>query len=264
MLSATERQSEIAQQTKATGHVSVSQLAQFFEVTPETIRRDLKFLENAGQLMRVHGGAVSVTAPHGAETEYRSNALVNSELKQAIAAAAWDRLRQEPSLTSLTIDAGTTTVEFAKVLAASNHLHSNQRLTLITNSLPVANLTADNSMHGVHLVGGLIRPITRAIVGDRTVLEFERLRADFAIIGTNGVTLNHGCSTPDPSEAAVKSAMVRGARKVMVLCDSTKFAKDFLVTFASLDDIDVFVTDPGIDPKHVEALQSKGIEVVIS
>lgn len=264
MLSAPERQTEIAQSTKSTGHVSVSQLAQHFGVTPETIRRDLKALEQQGRLMRVHGGAVSSNSPQGVETEYDSNAQVNMELKASIAAAAWNRIQSEEGLSSLTIDSGTSTVEFTRILAANNQVFGARRLTIITNSLPVATITADHGLGGVHLVGGRIRPITRAIVGDHTVMEFERLRTDFAIMGTNGLSINHGCSTPDPSEAAVKAAMVRSARKVMVLCDSSKFKKDFLVTFAPLTSVDVIVTDSRVDPKHVEALVSKGIEVVIS
>ncbi|QGU02208.1 Glucitol operon repressor [Corynebacterium kalinowskii] len=264
MLSAPERQAEIAQSTRSTGHVSVSQLANHFGVTPETIRRDLKSLELQGHLVRVHGGAVTVNAVQGIETEFNSNAMVNMDSKRSIAEAAWNRIKQEEDLSSLTIDSGTTAVEFARVLASNNKIFGSQRLTIITNSLPVATVTTDYGINGVHLVGGRIRPITRAVVGDHTVLEFERLRTDFAIMGTNGLSINHGCSTPDPSEAAVKSAMIRSARKVMVLCDSSKFKKDFLVTFASLDAVDVIVTDENVDPNHVEALVSKGIEVVIS
>lgn len=263
MLSAPERQAEIAQSTKTTGHVSVSQLATHFGVTPETIRRDLKLLEQQGRLVRVHGGAVTVNPVYGIETEYTSNALVNIDSKRSIAEAAWNRIRQEPSLSSLTIDSGTTAVEFAKVLSNNNKLYGSQCLTIITTSLPVATVTTDCGVSGVHLVGGRIRPITRAIVGDHTVLEFERLRTDFAIMGTNGMSLDHGCSTPDPAEAAVKSAMVRSARKVMVLCDSSKFKKDFLVTFASLDVVDIVVTDANVDSSVIDALVNKGIEVVI-
>lgn len=264
MLSATERQAEIAQSTKTTGHVSVSHLAQQFGVTPETIRRDLKSLESQGRLVRVHGGAVTTGNDQGVETEYKSNALVNMDLKRSIATAAWRYLSQLPELSSLTIDSGTSTIEFTRVLAANFSALGSQRMTIITNSIPAAGVTADHGIHDVHVVGGRVRPITQAIVGDHTVLEFDRLRTDFAVMGTNGFSASHGCSTPDPSEAAVKSAMVRSARKVMVLCDSSKLHKDFLVTFASLDDVDVVVTDADIDPTFVHTLETKGIEVVIS
>ncbi|WP_339571898.1 DeoR/GlpR family DNA-binding transcription regulator [Corynebacterium sp. H127] len=264
MLSAPERQAEISHTTKTTGHVSVSQLATHFGVTPETIRRDLKSLESRGRLVRVHGGAVSTTASSGVEVEYGSNALVNMEQKRRIALAAWNRISAETSISSLSIDAGTTTLEFAREMASASQLHGIAPLTAITNSIPVANLTAEFGLTNVHVVGGRIRPITRAIVGDHTVLEIERLRTDFAVMGTNGLSSDHGCSTPDPSEAAVKSAMIKGARNVMVLCDSTKLQKDYLVTFGTLEDINIVVTDSGIDPDHRDRLESIGIEVVVS
>lgn len=264
MLSALERQAVITQTTKTTGHVSVSQLAEHFDVTPETIRRDLKVLEHQGRLVRVHGGAVSIGNAQGTETEYDSNALVNMDQKRAIAEAAWKRISADESLTSLTIDAGSSTMEFARTLASAQHLFPTQRLTIITNSLPVANVASDYGMSGIHLVGGRLRPITRAIVGDHTVSEFERLRTDYAVMGTNGLTIGHGCSTPDPSEAAVKTAMVRSARTVVLLCDSTKFGRDYLVTFAPLENIDIIVTNPQADPQLVSELVAKGIEVVFS
>lgn len=264
MLSAIERQAEIAQSTKATGHVSVSQLALHFGVTPETIRRDLKVLEQQGRLVRVHGGAVVMGSGQGTETEYDSNALVHMDQKRLIAETAWNYIKADENLTSITIDSGSSTMEFARALASTNHLGGAGRLTIITNSIPVANVTADFGMNNVHLIGGRIRPITRAVVGDLTVMEFEKLRTDYAVLGTNGLSLGHGCSTPDPSEAAVKSAMVRGTRKVIVLCDSSKFGRDFLVTFAALDQVDTIITDSGIDPHHIDALNAKGIEVVVA
>lgn len=264
MLSALERQAEIAQTTQTAGHVSVSQLSSHFNVTPETIRRDLKALEKRGRLVRVHGGAVSVSPNQNVEMEYDSNSMVNIDKKKRIAAAAWNRLQQLPQLNAITIDSGTTTLEFVRALASGGKTPQMSSMTMITNSLPVANLTTDYGLTGVHLVGGRIRPLTRAIVGDQTVRELQQLRADVAVLGANGLSLDHGCSTPDPSEAAVKAAMVQSAHKVMVLCDSTKFKKDFLVTFAPLDSIDIVVTDSAVIPQHYEILESLGIEVVVA
>lgn len=264
MLSATERQAEIIQTTKSAGHVSVAQLAQHFTVTPETIRRDLKFLESQGRLVRVHGGAVSVSPNQDSETEYISNVQLNLEQKHRIAQAAWNRLKQFDDLSSIAIDSGSTTAELARTLCTFYSHLGNKRLTIITNSLPVAGLTADAGINNVHVVGGRIRPLTRAIVGDRTVGEFDALRTGLAVIGTNGLSMDHGCSTPDPYEASVKAAMVRSSRVTMVLCDSSKFAKDFLVTFASLDSIDIIVTDSDALPQHIEALRGKGIEVIVA
>lgn len=263
MLSALERQSEIALLAKVSGHVSVAQLAEHFEVTPETVRRDLKALEKLGRLSRVHGGAVSASATGSAETEFASNASVRPEEKSLIADCAWKRIQQDGGISSVSIDSGSTTLEFAKILATATRTIGARSLTVITNSLPVSNLAADYGMTSVHTVGGRIRPLTRAIVGDNTVAQIERLRTDLAVMGTNGISLTHGCSTPDPSEAAVKAAMVRSCRTVMVLCDSAKLGEEYLVTFAPISDIDIVVTDSGADEDFVVALTSQGIEVLI-
>ncbi len=90
------------------------------------------------------------------------------------------------------------------------------------------------------------------------------MRAEVAFIGTNALTVDHGLSTADSQEAAIKSAMITNARKVVVLCDSTKMGTDYLVSFGSVDDIDVIITDANAPESFVKALRDRNVEVIIA
>ena len=90
------------------------------------------------------------------------------------------------------------------------------------------------------------------------------MRADVAFIGSNALTIDHGLSTADPQEAAVKRAMITNARKVVVMCDSTKLGRDFLVSFAALDDIDVVITDPSAPQAFIDELQDHDVKVTVA
>ena len=114
----------------------------------------------------------------------------------------------------------------------------------------------------VQLLGGTVRAITQAVVGDTALRTLALLRADVAFIGTNALTIDHGLSTADAQEAAVKSAMVTNTRKVVVLCDSSKLGTDYLVSFAPLDSIDVVITDSDAPASYVDELMERGIQVI--
>src|SRR5439155_10846181 len=107
---------------------------------------------------------------------------------------------------------------------------------------------------------GRVRPTTQAAVGDETVAALGRLRTDVAFVGTNGVSAAHGLSTPDHGEAAVKRAIVTGARQVVVLADAAKLGEEHLVRFADLDEIDVLVTDGRAPADQLAALEAVGVE----
>lgn len=257
MLSARDRRRAISQLTRSNGHASVAELAEQFDVTAETIRRDLTQLEAAGELRRVHGGAVAA-GENQDEPSYSDKEHRNSQQKLAIAQAAAKLLPEADC--SIFIDAGTTTAAFASEVAKR---YTGQRWTIVSNSLPVGMNLAAAGLTGVNVLGGVMRAFTRAVVGDEAVLSLKRLRADFAFVGTNGISADHGLSTPDPTEAAIKRTMVAQAATVVLLCDSSKFDQDFLVTFADLDQVDIVVTDHQAPPEFLAMLRKHRIEVVI-
>ena len=253
---AEERRQAMAELVAQRGRLSVTDLADAYAVTTETVRRDLSVLERAGVIRRVHGGAVPADALTVLETAVGDRDLAQAEQKDQIAKAALDLL--PPAGGSLLLDAGTTTSRLATLLPRD------LRLTVITNAVPVASRLADLPGVDLHLLPGRVRRTTQAAVGEETVAALTLLRADVAFVGTNGIDLEHGLSTPDHSEAAAKRAMVRAGRRVVVLADSSKIGRENTVRFAELGEIDVLVTDDGIDEVDVKAFEDRGVEVVVA
>ncbi|GAA1848321.1 DeoR/GlpR family DNA-binding transcription regulator [Microbacterium koreense] len=254
---ATERHEAIERILAEEGRVSVVDLARRFDVTTETIRRDLDQLETTGALRRVHGGAVAAERPSTTETALSERIHRHAPEKAAIARralAAFD----DGFHGSVFLDAGTTTAAVAASLAPRL---SATPIDVVTHSLPIANTLALTPQTSLTLIGGRVRGLTAAAVGADTVRAIGRLRPDIAFIGANGVSADFGISTPDPEEAAVKSAIVRAARRVIVVADAEKLGRELLVSFARLDEIDVLVTDAVPDARLQGALAEAHVEV---
>jgi DeoR family fructose operon transcriptional repressor len=257
---ATERQERIALALATAGRVSVASLSADMDVTAETVRRDLDVLEVAGLLRRVHGGAVAASRGSVTEIAIGERRAEHHDAKSAIAETAM-RMLPPTFRGSVLLDAGTTTALLAERLAAWAP-SSGQQLTVITNS--VQNLAAldKNPNLDLHLIGGRLRGITGALVGNAAVGQLEALRPDISFLGTNGISAGFGLSTPDEVEGAVKAAMVRSARRAVVLADATKLGQDALVRFAALGDIDTLVTDAVPHAELREALELAEVEVL--
>lgn len=265
---AEERQQLIVGLITASGRASVTDLAERFSITTETVRRDLAALEAAGSVRRVHGGAVS---PDRFSTNEES-ILVRTDQRQPektrIAEAALALIPQDRT-GSILIDAGSTTEALAELLAARTAATTAvsepaAELVVITHSLPVAAKLSGEPGIALHLLGGKVRGITQAAVGQSTVEAARRLRPDIAFIGTNGIHAAFGLSTPDPEEAAVKAAFVQSARRIVVLADASKLDTETLVQFASLKDLDTLITDTKPSQDLADALADAGVEVVVT
>ena len=143
-------------------------------------------------------------------------------------------------------------------------LPRDRALSVITHAIPVAFRIGAYPNIDLQILPGRIRPVTQAAVGSDTVAALSRLRADVAFIGANGISVQHGLSTPDPEEAAAKRAMVAAARRVIAVADSSKIDRDYTVRFAELGDIDVLVTDARASRRIVTDFTRAGVEVVIA
>lgn len=249
---AEERQQQVIALARRDGRVGVSDLAARFDVTPETVRRDLGLLEQSGLVRRVHGGAIPVERL-GAEPGLDERDRSAADEKARIAVAA---LEQLSGARSLVLDAGSTTARLADLLP------DDPGLTVFTNSPTVVVRLLTRPRLTVVLLGGRVRATTLAAVGATTIEQLDRLRADVAVLGTNGVSVGRGLTTPDPEEAAVKAAMVRAGRWTVALADSAKIGADHLVRFAELREVDVLVTDTGLDVAAAHDLAAAGPEVV--
>lgn len=254
---AQERQQAIAELVTRDRRVSVSHAAETFGVTTETVRRDLGLLERQGLVHRVHGGAVAAGLLTTVEPAVAERAQTATTQKDQIARAALDLLPADGG--SILLDAGTTTQRLASVLP------DDRTFTVVTNDAAIAmSVCAAPARSEVHLLGGRIRSTSLAAVGPHTLRALADMRVDVAFIGTNGLTLDYGLTTPDEDEAAVKSAMVAAGRRVVLLTDARKIGEETLVRFARLDQIDVVVTDAGLPADTVGALEELELDVVIA
>jgi DeoR family transcriptional regulator, fructose operon transcriptional repressor len=253
---AEERQQAIARLVNQRGRMSVNQLAREYDVTTETVRRDLSTLERMGLVRRVHGGVVPPSSLSLIEAGLRERDQVNTERKERIARAALDQL--PPVGGSILLDAGTTTSRLASLLPPD---HS---LTVVTHGVPIAARLAGQRQIDLRLLPGRVRRTTQAAVGADTVAVLSHLRVDVTFLGTNGVTAEHGLTTPDPDEAAVKRALIASGRRVVALADASKFGVETAVRFAAPGEIDVLVTDSDVSSTDRRALTKAGIEVVVA
>jgi len=260
---AEERHQRIADLVTAQGRVGVNELAGLFSITQETVRRDLAALEEAGQLRRVHGGAVGTDRLTRSELSLSERQTQRLDEKQRIAAAALALIPHAPTA-SVLLDSGTTTAALAERLAGWAPANTGDELLVITNSLPTAASLSTNPHLLLDIVGGRVRGLTSAVVGARATEQLGALRPDIAFIGTNGIHADFGLSTPDPVEAATKTAMVRAARQVVVLADASKLGTETLVRFATLEQIDTLITTTEPDRELAAALAAAGVEVVIA
>ena len=251
---AEERQREILRRARAEGRVDVLRLAEELSVTGETIRRDLTALERAGVVRRVHGGAIPVERL-GFEPALAARDAVMTAEKERIAKAALSEL---PAEGAIIIDAGSTTERLA------SELPMDRELTVVVNAPPLAVLLASRPDLTVIMLGGRVRRRTLATVDDWNLRLLSQIHVDVAFMGANGFSPEHGFTTPDPAEAAVKRAMIAAARRAVVLADHTKAGNDYFARFAHCSDIDTLITDEAIDGDLVESLESFGMRVVTS
>jgi DeoR family fructose operon transcriptional repressor len=260
---ATERQDAIADALNTSGRVSVADLAASFDVTTETVRRDLDALETAGVLRRVHGGAVPAARASIAELSVAEREGQHGAAKTAIARATMRLL--PPTFTgSVALDAGTTCAAVAAEIAVWEPAAAGQTMTVITNSVPIAALLQHSPHVELHLLGGRVRGVTSAAVGTATVEQIAALRPDIAFVGTNGLSAGFGLSTPDEYEAAVKGAYVVAARRAVVVVDAAKHGVEALMRFATFAEIDTVVTDAPPAADLAEALAEADVEVVVA
>jgi DeoR family transcriptional regulator, fructose operon transcriptional repressor len=249
---AAERQQRIMAQARREGSVEVTVLADSLGVAAETVRRDLTALERRGSLRRVHGGAIPVERLELEPTlAARSTRL--TDVKRRIAARVLDEL---PTGGTVLLDSGSTTQALVQLLPPDLDL------TILTNSVQTAAALSTHPGITLYLLGGRVRGVTGAAVGDWATSALSGVVVDVAVMGTNGFSAGRGLTTPDQAEARVKAAMVAAARRVVVATDSSKAGDDHLHRFAELADIDLLVTDRDLADDVAAEVRAAGPQVV--
>jgi len=247
-----QRQQEIAALAMENGRVEVSELAHRFNVTTETIRRDLSELQAHRLVRRVHGGATPWETG-GFEPLLSKRDDQHEAEKRRIARAAVDEL---PDTGSVIIDSGSTAGRFAEALPAS------VRLRFVTNSLLIARILSERTAADVIVIGGKVRKNTLAMVDTQAIEGVEPLRVDTVFMSADASTAAAGLTTPYREEAAWKKAIIRSARRVVMLLDHSKFDDEHFIRFAHWSDIDVLITNSETDPDQLAVIEAGGTTVV--
>lgn len=243
---AEERQLFILELARREGRVDAGMLAEQLSVSAETIRRDLSALERQGALRRTHGGAIPIQRL-GFDPVLVTRASARVEEKTRIGQAAVTYL---PAEGSILIDGGSTTAALAESIPGD------RPLTVLTVALPIALALAGKDNLTVLMPGGAIRRRSLCLVGPWAERDLSEVCVDTVFIGTNGLSVERGLTTSDQSEAVTKQAMIKAARRVVLLCDHSKVGADDFYRFASLSQVDVLITDSGLDPDLAEDLRA--------
>ncbi len=252
---ARQRQELILDAVRTTGGARVSDLVDTLGVSDMTVRRDIEVLAGRGLVTRVHGGATAA----GSSVEEPGFAVksgLHTAAKQAIATAAAALV--EPGA-SVALSAGTTTHAVATALLGV------PRLTVVTNSLRVAEVLHDSGRDdlSVILTGGERTP-SDALVGPIAVAALRRLHVDWLLMGVHGMDAEAGFTTPNLVEAETNRALVASARRVAVVADNSKWGVVGLSTIAALSDVDVVVTDDGLESEARRILDSSCGRLVLT
>jgi DeoR family fructose operon transcriptional repressor len=247
-----DRQQLILSEIKEKGSVKISALMKTFTASESTIRRDLEELERQGWIKRVHGGAI-LLQHMTVEPSNTDKSILFAEEKEAIGKLAAELVEEHASLI---VDAGTTTAAFARHLQTPN-------LKILTNAMNIADILSAKQ-YNVLVSGGLLKPTTNAMVGETAIETLSHFRADLCFLAMNGISDEDGLTTPDLQEAWVKKAMIRSARKVILLADSSKFGRTTFTRVADIQAVHTVVTDDGISEEDRAWLEKHGIEVKIA
>jgi DeoR/GlpR family transcriptional regulator of sugar metabolism len=249
-----ERQEKIHQLVQQTGQVTVAELCAQFEISEATARRDLEELATRGVLHRTHGGAIR-PEPGGSQPPVLQRMSEQAEAKDRIGKAASELIADGETVF---IGSGSTT------LAVARHLRQRRGLTVISNSLPVINLLADDPNVTLIILGGLLRQSEQSMIGHITEQALTELRADKVILGMYAVHLEQGLTNDCLPETMTDRAIVRLSAQVILVADHTKFGQVAPAFVAPLSVVDAVVTDAGIAPEIVNALDEIGLRVIVA
>lgn len=236
------------------GQVNVNELSEKFKVSEVTIRNDLTQLEQKNLLIRARGGAIKSDKVN-LDLKISEKKVKNVREKEVIGRRAAKLIEEGDTII---LDSGTTTIEIAPFL------NRFKNLTVITNGLNIAASLVELENVRVIVPGGTLRRKNFSLVGSMAKDNFAHFFCDKLFLGADGIDINLGLSTPDLEEAALNRTMLKMAKKVIVVADSSKFRKRSLAVIDSIAHIDVLVTDKGIRAEDYDAFIKSGVEVIIA
>lgn len=250
---AQERYDYILEVLKKKRTVQASQLMKVFDVSSETVRRDLEYLEKEGLLQRVHGGAALVKMDT-TQGFFTSRLSTNIDLKKEIAEKA---LAYVSEGYSIALDCSTTSLIFAQKLKEEFH-----SLTIVTNSNEILNTLADMNSYRIICCGGIFNQDERACFGKQALDMIKQLNLDVAFIGVGGISIRESFTENYFEGATMLQAYLNAAQQKVVLADHTKFDTVTFVKICEPNEVDLIITDSGIKQKTLEKYRNSGFEVI--
>jgi DeoR family transcriptional regulator, fructose operon transcriptional repressor len=250
-LFAEERKKKILDLLNNSGHIIVNQLAEKFEVSKATIRRDLQELEDRNLLVRSHGGAVPKETTNY-EPSLKEKLNKYADQKDEIGKFAASLINEGDTIF---LDAGSTTIMIIPHLKV-------KRLTIVTNSLSIVQKISIDSPYTLICLGGQLKQTTQAFVGPLAENMLQTLHVDKAFVGSNGIDLKFGITTPDPVEANLKSLMIRSANEAYIVSDYSKFHHTTFAKIADIGDITAIIVDSSIPQSDVEEFEQNGGKIL--
>lgn len=249
-----KRRSEILNLAKKLGQITVTDMSARFEVSLDTIRRDLDILADQGHLDRTYGGAIPRAVLAAADFPYDQRMNTQMSAKHRIGAAAAQLILDGETLL---INGGSTTVAFAVCLA------ERKGLKIVTNNLLLPSVVPQQAVRNLYVLGGEVRTDAGITVGPIGFFGAEKIRADTAVIGIGGIG-PEGCSTSDLAEAAMMAEMMAAARRTILVADASKFGRHAFAGIAPLAAFNVLVTDAPPPEELAQALAAANVEVVLA
>ncbi|MBM7565085.1 DeoR/GlpR family DNA-binding transcription regulator [Paenibacillus sacheonensis] len=251
-----ERRHRIKERLLKERSVKVADLVREFNVSEETVRRDLNQLEKEGLIVKNYGGAVladdlQIAFNQIPPVEQRKFELF--EEKDAIGAAAASLVRDGQIVI---LDSGSTAWCVARYLKALNEL------TVVTNGVNIAEECASAEGTNIFLLGGKLIKKSMSIVGPQAEAEMRKYNADYVFLGTSGISLKKGFTSSDPYEAEIKRAMIESAQQVVVVADHSKFSRQALLSFSGFDNVDMLITSDLVEPALLQEIEAQGVKVI--
>ncbi|GJH29421.1 DeoR/GlpR family DNA-binding transcription regulator [Caballeronia novacaledonica] len=248
------RTEKIFERVQAAKLVKLSALSSEFGVSMPTIRKDIDELQRHGRVERVHGNVrLKMASAEPSRRPREATVLPTSPEKELIGLRAAGLIENGDSVI---LDCGATATELAK------NLLDRQNLRVVTNALNIAILLGAEPTNRVMLTGGVFRPETMAVSGERASTFFEGMFADKLFLAAGGVSIESGISYPDFIDLHVKRAMIDAAKTVYLLADSKKFGKREFATFGAMESIDYLVTDEGLGSEFADWVIGGGIQIL--
>ena len=247
-----ERHSIILELLREFGKVDVADLSSKLKVSAVTIRKDLDLLEEKKLLYRTHGGAI-LADPYIATRKVSEKEKLRPEVKRRIGLKAVELLSPQDALI---IASGTTVQAFARCI-------ENMKVTVITSAMNVAMELLDKPDIEIIQLGGIIRHSSASAVSEYAIRMLDNFSCSKLFLGVDGIDPEYGLSTTHIQEACLNQAMIAAATKTIVLADSSKFGRRGFSKICNMSDIDWVITDSGISPKMLEAIEEQGVKVTI-